>query len=97
MESEDVGMDQMRKQLNVVQELLISFYFGNLEDVFRTKFIVFVSEHIVVEVIIQQSDDESPIFVICHPASIVTFRNQILQGREGDFVIFIKEHLQLSH
>ena len=44
----------------------------------------------------QQTDEKSPILVICHTSTIVALSNQISESFQGKILIFIKEHLDIN-
>ena len=97
MEAEDVGVDEVGECLDVVEVLLVCVEFGYFEDVFGSESVCFIVEHFVIEVVIEQRDDESPVFVVGDSSSVVALGNQILQGGEGYFLILVDEHLELSY
>ena len=97
MEAEDVGVDEVGECLDVVEVLLVCVEFGYFEDVFGSESVCFIVENFVIEVVIEQRDDESPVFVVGDSSSVVALGNQILQGGEGYFFILVDEHLELSH
>lgn len=57
--------------------------------IIRTKPISLTLAHLVIEVIVQQCDDQSSIFVVRDPATVVAFRCQIFEGREWDFIVLV--------
>lgn len=71
--------------------------FWDLEVVIRSEPVILIGQHSVIEVVIQQRSDEPSVLVVGDPSSVVALCSQILQGREGNTVILINEHLQLPN
>ena len=91
-------MDEMRQILNMINKLLMNTNIVRNSKVFCwTQCIVRVITHVAIKVILQQSNNQPSVFVVCDSTSIVTLSCQILKGREGYFIILIQEHLQLHH
>lgn len=89
MEAEDVGVDEVRQSLNVLDVLLVGAQLGHFEAVLRAEFIGFIVEHVVVKVVIEESNNEPSILVVSYSSSVVALSSQVLESREGDLVILV--------
>jgi hypothetical protein len=89
METEDVGVDEVRQSLNVLDVLLVGAQLGHFEAVLRAELIGFIVEHVVVKVVIEESNNEPSILVVSYSSSVVALSSQVLESREGDLVILV--------
>ena len=89
MEAEDVGVDEVRQSLNVLDVLLVGAQLGHFEAVLRAELIGFIVEHVVVKVVIEESNNEPSILVVSYSSSVVALSSQVLESREGDLVILV--------
>jgi hypothetical protein len=89
METEDVGVDEVRQSLDVLDVLLVGAQLGHFEAVLRAELIGFIVEHVVVKVVIEESNNEPSILVVSYSSSVVALSSQVLESREGDLVILV--------
>lgn len=73
MESEDIGMDEMRERFDVFDVLILGCDSWDDECRIRRERVVLIFQHLVIEIVIEESCNESSIFIVCDSASIVTF------------------------
>lgn len=71
--------------------------FGHFKVILRAKLVGLITEDVVVEVVIKQSNNEPSILIVSDSAPVVALSSEILQGGEGYFLIFVDEHLELPH
>lgn len=81
----------------MVNIVLVGVQLGDFEVILGTKLVILIAEDVIVEIVIQQSDDKPPILVVSDSASVVALSSQILERGEGYFIILVDEHLQLAH
>lgn len=61
----------MGEGLNVVYVLLMSAQLRHFEVIFWAKLIILITEDVIVEIVIEQSDNEPPILIISDPTAVV--------------------------
>jgi hypothetical protein len=82
-------VDEVRQSLNVLDVLLVGAQLGHFEAVLRAELIGFIVEHVVVKVVIEESNNEPSILVVSYSSSVVALSSQVLESREGDLVILV--------
>lgn len=83
--------------MDMVNVLLVGVELGHFKVILRAELVGLITEDVVVEVVIKQSDNEPSVLIVSDSASVVALSSEILQGGEGYFVILVDEHLELPH
>lgn len=68
----------------------------DLELLIWPELIILILAHFVVKEVIQQSHNQSTIFVIGNSTTVIALSCEILEGWEWYLVIFVQKHLQLA-